>query len=282
MTTPRLSPSATAHGARTAIVAAAPSLWRNLACQVPAYVVVARRVVRGTVFTSFVAPVLFLLGMGVGLGTFIDRNSAGVGGAPSYLVFLAPGLLALHCMQVAAGEASYPIVAGLKWTRFYHAMAATPLRVVDIVLGALGFIVVRLLLVAAVFSLVLLAFGAASSWRWALAVAAAVVVGTAHAAPTMGMAGWAENESWLPVYFRLLILPMGLFSGAFFPLSQLPELLQTLAWFTPLWHGVELVRGLGLGALGPAAAGLHVGYLLVWVAVGTALAVRTFARRLVS
>ena len=279
----KLDQSATLQGSlsRPQLVAATPSLWRNLGCQVPAYVVVARRVLRGTVFTSFVAPVLFLVGMGVGLGTFIDRNTAGVGGASSYLGFIAPGLLALHCMQVAAVESSYPVMAGLKWTKFYHGMAATPLRVVDIVLGALGFILVRLFLVASVFSVVLVAFGAVSSWTWIFAVLAAVLVGAAHAAPTMAVAGWADNESWLPMYFRLLVLPMGLFSGAFFPLSQLPYALEVVAWFTPLWHGVELVRGLSLSSLSLPAAGLHVGYLSVWAVLGTALAVRTFGNRLV-
>lgn len=267
---------------RPVLQAAHPSLVQNLARQAPAYVVIFRRVLRGTMFSGFVAPVLLLLGMGVGLGGFIDRNAgSGVGGAPSYLLFLAPGLLAMHAMQIAAFESSYPVVAGLKWTKFYHAMAATPLRVVDIVLGALAFVVVRLLIVSAVFSLVLLAFGAVTSWRWLFAILAAVLVGAAHAAPTMAMAGYAREESWLAMYFRLMIVPMGLFSGAFFPLSQLPDLLQVVALVIPLWHGVELVRGLALHTLTWPGGLLHVGYLLIWTAVGTVLAVRTFSRRLV-
>ncbi len=267
---------------RPPLSAVRPSLLSNLARQVPAYVVIFRRVLRGTMFSGFISPVLFLLGMGLGLGGIIDRNaSSGVGGAPSYLLFIAPGLLAMHAMQIAAFESSYPIVAGIKWTKIYHAMAATPLRVVDIVLGALGFIVVRLLIVSVVFSLVLYAFGAVTSWLWVLAVLAAVLVGAAHAAPTMAVAAWAKDESWLAMYFRLLIIPMGLFSGAFFPLSQLPEALQVVAWFVPLWHGVELVRGLTLGTLTAGAGLLHVGYLLLWTVVGSVVAVRTFGRKLV-
>jgi lipooligosaccharide transport system permease protein len=220
--------------------------------------------------------------MGLGLGGFIDRNDpAGVGGAPSYLLFIAPGLLAMHAMQIAAFESSYPIVAGIKWTKVYHAMAATPLRVVDIVVGALCFILVRLLIVSVVFSLVLLAFGAVTSWLWIPAILAAVLVGAAHAAPTMAMASWARNESWLSMYFRLLIIPMSLFSGAFFPLSQLPAFMQVVAWFVPLWHGVELVRGLTLNTLTPGAGLIHVGYLLAWTVVGALVSVRTFGRKLV-
>jgi lipooligosaccharide transport system permease protein len=267
---------------RPGVRAVRPSLLHNLGRQVPAYVVIFRRVLRGTVFSGFVSPVLFLLGMGVGLGTLIDRTSTGgVGGAPTYLLFIAPGLLAMHAMQIAAFESSYPIVAGIKWTKVYHAMAATPLRVIDIVLGALGFILVRLLIVSVVFSLVLLAFGAVTSWWWVLAIPAAVLVGAAHAAPTMAMAGWAKNDSWLAMYFRLLIVPMGLFSGAFFPLSQLPAALQIVAWFLPLWHGVELVRGLTLHSLSLGMGLLHVGYLLLWTVGGGLLAVRTFGRKLV-
>jgi lipooligosaccharide transport system permease protein len=267
---------------RPELQATRPSLVQNLVRQAPAYVVIFRRVLRGTMFSGFVSPVLFLLGMGVGLGGFVDRNTGGgVGGAPSYLIFLAPGLLAMHAMQIAAFESSYPVVAGLKWTKFYHAMANTPLRVIDIVLGALGFVLVRLLIVTAVFTLVLLAFGAVTSWVWLLAVPAAVLVGAAHAAPTMAMAGFAREESWLALYFRLLIVPMGLFSGAFFPLSQLPHVLQVLARVVPLWHGVELVRGITLHTLSPSAGLVHVGYLLAWSVAGTLVAVRMFRRRLV-
>jgi lipooligosaccharide transport system permease protein len=261
---------------------AKPSLLTNLWRQVPCYLVVFRRVLRGTMFSGFVAPVLFLLGMGMGLGGFIDRHTgSGIGGAPNYLLFIAPGLLAMHAMQIAAAESSYPIVAGIKWTKVYHAMVATPLRVTDIVLGAFTFILVRLLIVSVVFTLVLLAFGAVNSWHWILAIAAAVLVGGAHAAPTMAMAGFAKNESWLAMYFRLLVIPMGLFSGAFFPLSQLPPALQVVAWFVPLWHGVELVRGLTLNTLTPEIGALHVGYLLAWTIAGALLAVRTFRRRLI-
>lgn len=266
---------------RPPLRAVRPSLLTNLASQVPAYVVIFRRVLRGTVFSGFVSPVLFLLGMGLGLGSIIDRNAtSGVGGAPSYLFFIAPGLLAMHAMQIAAFESSYPIVAGIKWTKVYHAMAATPLRVIDVVLGALGFILVRLLIVSVVFSLVLWAFGAVTSWLWVLAILAAVLVGAAHAAPTMAVAAWAKDESWLALYFRLLIIPMGLFSGAFFPLSQLPDALQVVAWFVPLWHGVELVRGLTLGTLTPGAGLIHLSYLLAWTVVGSVLAVHTFGRKL--
>jgi lipooligosaccharide transport system permease protein len=266
---------------RPPLLAVQPSLIRNLGRQVPAYLVIFRRVLRGTVFSGFVAPVLFLIGMGLGLGGFVDRNTGtGIGGAPTYLLFIAPGLLAMHAMQVAAFESSYPIVAGIKWTKVYHSMAATPLRVIDIVLGALGFIGARLLIVSVVFSLVLLAFGAVTSWLWIFAIVASVLIGLAHAAPTMAMASWAKNESWLPMYFRLLIIPMGLFSGAFFPLSQLPAFAQVIAWFVPLWHGVELVRGLTLGTLAPGPGLVHVLYLLAWTVVGTVLASRNFGRRL--
>jgi lipooligosaccharide transport system permease protein len=258
------------------------SLLRNLARQVPNYLVVSRRVFRGTVFSGFVAPVLFLVGMGLGLGMFVDRHSTtGVGGAPSYLDFIAPGLLAMHAMQTAAFESSYPIVAGMKWTKTYHAMASTPLRVIDIVFGAFGFVLVRLLVVCAVFTGVLVIFGAARTWVWLLAIPAALLVGAAHAAPTIAVAGGIESDSWLTMYFRLLIIPMGLFSGAFFPIDQLPEALQLLARVVPLWHGVELIRGLSLGTLAPGPGLIHAGYLALWTAAGAGLAVIMFRRRLV-
>jgi lipooligosaccharide transport system permease protein len=80
---------------------------------------------------------------------------------------------------------------------------------------------------------------------------------------------------------RFLVVPMFLFSGTFFPISALPAALQVIAWLTPLYHGVALSRDLALGAGDGASAALHVGYLLLWTAAGTALAARLFARRLV-
>ena len=239
-----------------------------------------RRTWRGSVFTNFLLPVLYLLAMGVGLGGYVDDGGAARSlGGVDYLDFLAPGLLATTVFQNAVGASTWPVLGAIKWDKTYHAMLATPLRVRDVLLGTLAFIGARLALTATVFLLVLVAFGVASSPSAVLALPAAVLVGMAHATPIIAFTSCLERPSGFVLLFRLGVVPMFLFSGAFFPVSQLPALLQGLARVMPLYHGVELVRALVLGTYG-AGDLLHVVYLVGWLLVGFWLADRLLARRL--
>lgn len=240
-----------------------------------------RRTWKGSVVTSFLVPFLTLAAMGVGLGSFVDDNSkdAALGGV-TYLAFIGPGLLAVTAMQTGVFEASYPILGGFKWHKTYFAMAATPLRAVDIVNSQLIFLAFRVLLPSAVFVGVLAVFGVADSWWGApLAVLAAVVLGMAHAAPVAALSSRLRDESAFALVFRLGVLPMSLFSGAFFPIDQLPDGVAWLAYLTPIWHGVELCRDLMLRSIG-AADLWHLGYLAAVAAVGWRLTVTGFEKRL--
>ena len=240
-----------------------------------------RRTWRGSAITNFLLPVLYLVAMGVGLGAYVDDGGAtrSLGGV-AYLDFLAPGLLATTVFQNAVGASTWPVMGAIKWDKTYHAMLATPLRVRDILLGNLWFVAARLALTAAVFLLVLVLFGVTHSWWAVLALPAAVLVGMAHATPIFAYAAWLERVTGFMLLFRLGVIPMFLFSGAFFPISQLPDPLQWLAEVMPLYHGVELVRGLvlGTGELGPQL--LHAGYLGCWLLGGFWLADRMLTRRL--
>lgn len=239
-----------------------------------------RRVWRGSLFSSFLQPTLFLTAMGVSLGALIDNGDAVLPGGVRFLHFLAPGLLAAACMQTATFESSFPITGKMVWHRNYEAIHATPIGVVDLVLGELAWIGVRLSMVAAAFTLVIAAFGVRRS-PWALlAVPAAVLTGLAFAAPILAYAATLKVGSAFNTLFRFVITPLFLFSGVFFPVTQLPEWLQPLAWFTPLFHGVALTRGLTLGTLESPDWVVHLGYLAAMAAAGVFLAVRTFERKL--
>ena len=122
-----------------------------------------RRTFKSSVFTSFLSPVLFLTAMGLGLGGYVDRSGGAALGGLTYLQFLAPGLLAATVMQAAAFEATFPIIGGLNWQRTFHAMYATPLSPRDIALGNLLWMAIRLGMIATVFTVVIIAFGAAHS-----------------------------------------------------------------------------------------------------------------------
>jgi lipooligosaccharide transport system permease protein len=113
-----------------------------------------------------------------------------------------------------------------------------------------------------------------------LTLPAALLTGLAFAAPITAVAARLENDAGFAGIQRFGIVPMFLFSGTFFPVSQLPAVFQWIAYATPLWHGVALARGLALGTLDGVAALLHVGYLALWIALGVALAVRSLRKRL--
>lgn len=236
-----------------------------------------RRVWRGSVFSSFVMPVLFFLGMGLAVGEYVDR---GGGLDVPYLRFIAPGLLAFTGLQIALMESGYPVHGMFKWHKIYFGMASAPPRPVDMIAGQLGYIALRVLVAALAFLLVMLPFGAVASAWAAVAPAVAVLVGLSVATPMFAYSATIRSDSMLAIIFRFGMLPMMLFSGTFFPVSQLPGALQPLAYATPLWHGVELCRAAVLGTGTPWPLPLHLGYLALWVVVGFALAHARFTRRL--
>jgi lipooligosaccharide transport system permease protein len=239
-----------------------------------------RRTWRGSVFNSFLNPVLFLGAMGLGLGGYVDQsNPASLDGVP-YLAFLAPGLLAATAMQTAAGEATFPILAAIAWVRQFPAMLATPIRITDIVLGQIAYFLLRLLLVTSIFVAVIVLLGAAESPTIVLAIPAAVLTGLAFATPIAALASTLKDGSEFSLLFRFGITPLFLFSGTFFPIQQLPPVLQAIAWITPLYQGVALTRGLALGTLDPIAGAFHVSYLVAMTVVGAILFDRLLARRL--
>jgi lipooligosaccharide transport system permease protein len=238
-----------------------------------------KRVWRGTIISSAVTPVIYLLAFGFGLGTLVDRTTDLPEGI-TYLEFVAPGLLAATAMQIASFEASWPVLSAIKWSRQYHAMLATPLRISDIVLGHQGFIAFRMLMTATIYLAAIAAFGAVNSPLGILAIPVTVLVGLAFAAPIAAWGAYTENEASFVAIFRFLILPMFLFSGTFFPIDRLPEVLQLVAYVTPLWHGVDLCRMLTLGEVDVPLALLHVGSLVAFTAAGLALAFWSYRRRL--
>ncbi len=240
-----------------------------------------RRTWRASVLSSFVLPTLFVVGFGLSVGSFVDRG--GQLGPVHYLDFIVPGMLASTALQVAFGESSFPVFSKFEWIRTYHAMVATPLRVVDIVGGDLLFLLLRVLATSVVFLAVTAAFHAVHSW-WAIAVLpVAALLGVAVAAPIFAFAARVDQDGYFPMLMRFVVIPMSLFAGVFFPVDRLPEALRWLAYLSPLWHAVVLCRAAtlpGFGVSVGAAVG-HLAYLAAWAAAGFWLALRTFRRRLV-
>ena len=239
-----------------------------------------RRTWRGSIYSSVMNPVLYLGAMGLGLGTLVDKHGPASLGGVSYLVFLAPGLLAAQAMQTAMGESTYPVLGSVKWLKTYQAAAATPLRPGDIFHGHLLFTTMRLAMNCSVFVVVMAAFGAVRS-AWVLAaLPVAVLTGLAFAAPVEAYAVSRTTDQSFSMLYRFGLIPLFLFSGTFFPISQLPGWIRPLAYVTPLWHGVALCRSLSLGTATVGAALGHVAYLAALAAAGIAAGHRAYRRRL--
>ena len=244
------------------------------------HLTVYRRTWKGSVFMSFLSPVLFLAAMGLGLGSLISRGPSRTVDGLSYLVFLAPGLLAASAMQSAYVETTYPIMARIQWQRTYEGMLATPIAVLDVLAGELGWLTFRLALGSSAFFIVMLLFGTIHSVMAPLAILAAILTGLAFAAPILAWTATRRTDQSFALIGRFVITPLFLLGGVFFPLRQLPHLVQGIAWVTPLAHGVALARSASLGVLAPSD-GIHLAVLLLYAAIGIATARITLQRRLV-
>jgi lipooligosaccharide transport system permease protein len=238
-----------------------------------------RRVWRGSVVSSIVNPVFYLAALGIGLGTLVNNSPTRPGGV-SYAHFVAPGLLAAAAMQIAVTESTWPVLGSFKWTRQYFAMAATPLGPGSILAGHQLFVASRIAVSCTAYLGVIAAFGGIASWHAIFAVPAALLTGLAFSAPVEAYAASIEADTGFSALFRFGVVPMFLFSGTFFPVSRLPQVLEWVAYATPLWHGVDLARGLILGTTGAGRALVHSAYLLAWILGGLALARSRYARRL--
>jgi lipooligosaccharide transport system permease protein len=244
------------------------------------FLVAYRRTWRGSAFSGFLSPLLYLGSLGFGLGALVDAGTRGGVGGVRYALFVAPGVLVATAMQTAIGESTYPVMGAIVWQRIYFGMLATPLRVIDVLLGHLSFIALRLALVSSSFAVVGVLLGAFRSWWILAAVPIAVLTGVAHAGPVMAYAARIETDAGFAVVFRLVMVPMFLFAGTFFPVEQLPVFIRPVAWVTPLWHGTESVRSLVLGTADLWGVLGHLGYLTVWAIGGVWLATGQYRRRL--
>jgi lipooligosaccharide transport system permease protein len=246
------------------------------------WAVVYRRTWKGSVITSFVVPLLYILAMGVLLGGFIEGDPDQLEGATTYLAFVAPGMLAATSMTTVFGEVTYPVMGMIKWHKTYFSMVATPLTVGDIVASTLGFVVFRVATVSAVFLAVTAPFGVFESVGGVVvAFFVQLLIGLAFATPIYALTSAMKDESAFALVFRLGMIPLFLFSGAFFPISNLSTPMEWFARATPLWHGVDLTRMLVLGDVDAGLALVHVAYLVLLTAVGWWLTVHLLTRRLV-
>lgn len=230
--------------------------------------------------SSLLTPVLYLIAMGVGLGTLVDAGSGGVAGVP-YLTFVAPALLVSTVVMSAGSEMTFPVMDGFKWSKLYFARSSTAASPVQVAVGEVVAVGIRFLIEALVFWLILVIAGVVGVGSWPIIVVAALA-GMALGTPLMAYAATLENEGFqFSMVQRFVIAPMFLFAGTFFPLESMPVYLQPIGWISPMWHGTQVARLLAFGLDVPGwMVAIHLGVLVAFTLGGTVLAARFFNRRL--
>jgi len=232
---------------------------------------------------SIANPVLYLVSIGLGVGAYIDKNTGGMGvDGVSYITFLAPALLATAAIQGALDESVYPTLEGFKWNKIFFSMNSTPLSGNHIATGVFLNSLIRVIFTAVIYWFVMLAFGVLESPRAWLAIFTAVMAGAAFGAMMQALAGMLENEDiFFTVLQRFVIMPLFLFSGTFYPLTNMPIYLQWIGWISPLWHATELGRWLSYGhEISTLMLYTHFIFLNSLLLIGIIASRRIFTRRL--
>jgi lipooligosaccharide transport system permease protein len=232
-------------------------------------------------FSTFIAPVLVLTALGVGLGGLVDSGTRDLDGL-TYLSFVTPGLLVASVVQTAAGNSLWPVMAGHRWIGFHHAQVSSPLSAADVYGGQVVWTVVRAFLQASVFVIAGTAIGGVGSWWAVAAVPVAALTAASFAAGLAAFAATQDSDAAFDVVLRVVIVPLYLFSGTVFPVEQLPGTFRVVVALFPMWHGVELARGATTGSIRAGAALGHVAVLLAYTGTGWWWGIRAFRRRLTS
>lgn len=230
--------------------------------------------------TAIGTPFLYLFAFGIGLATLITQNVGPVPGI-TYLEFVAPALLASAAVLVAMEEYTFGILLGLKWNATYVGMNAAPITGRQIVDGIMIFVAIRMFITSAIYFVMMALFGAVPSPWGVLTIVAGMLGGFAFAPVAAYSATIQEDRGQFAILQRTIILPLTLFSGTVFPLTQLPMFLQWIGWLSPLWHASELGRQFVYGPTEPIWLTIaHVLYLLALGVLGWQLAVRNVTKRL--
>ena len=219
--------------------------------------------------SGFFEPVLFLISMGVGLGSIVGTVQGPGGGEISYAAYTAPALLAVSAMNGAVYDSTWNVFFKMNFAKLYQGMLYTSLGPLDVALGEIFLALLRGLLYAMGFTAVMGVMGLITT-PWALLmVPASVLIAFGFASIGMGITSFLKTFQQMD-WVNFVMLPMFLFSATFYPLSVYPQAIQWLIQAMPLWHGVELLRQISVGTF-TAATPIHIGYYLVMTAVGMLL-----------
>lgn len=233
------------------------------------------------IVSGFFEPLFYLIGIGYGLGTFVGTVEVAPGFTIPYAAFVAPGLLAMAAMNGAIAETIFNVFFKLNFQRTYDGILATPLGIREIAIGELIWSLMRGAGYSVAFVLLMLVLGLLFSWWAILVVPGAVLLGAAFSGAGLATTSFLKTVQDFDLPMGLVVMPMFLFGGVFFPLDVYPDAVRWIIEALPLYRGVHLFRGLTTGILDPVML-IDVAYLLVFTAIGLAIAMRQMERRLIS
>ena len=224
------------------------------------------------VLSGFFEPVFYLASLGIGLGALVGDVQTSQGVAVSYAAFIAPALLAVSAMNGAIYDSTWNVFFRLNYGKLYEGMLATSLGPLDVALGEILYALLRGLAYATGFMIIMQILGLNLSWTAILALPAVLLIAFGFASLGMGVTSYMKTFQQMD-WINFVLLPMFLFSATFYPITVYPEWVQHIVMALPLWHGVELIRGLTTGIL---SLGMlwHVLYYIVMIAVGLVFTTR--------
>jgi lipooligosaccharide transport system permease protein len=234
-----------------------------------------RHVYRSTIISNLMDPLIYLLALGFGLGAYVTRIEG-----LSYIQFIAPGLIASSIMTAASFETTINTFVRINFDRVYEAMMATPVTVEDIVVGELFWATTRSTIYATVMLVVVVALGLVHSWFAILVPFMGVLGGLMFAVIGLTYTSFLKSIYHVNYFFTLFVTPLFLFSGVFYPLDPLPQIVKYIAFFSPLYHLVSVVRPLVLGNVGMPVV-FDLAWILVFLAIFTAVPVNLLRSKLV-
>ena len=228
-------------------------------------------------------PLFYLIAVGIGIGVLVEKSSgtSGTSGI-KYIAFIAPALLANSAIAAVMDECVFPTIEGFKWRKLFYAQNATPITGRQIALGVYLSALCRAIFSVTIYYMLLIAFNVVDFGVSALLIPVAVLGGGAFGAVILYAAAKIEkDDQFFNILGRLVIMPMFLFSGTFFPLSSMPIYLQPIGWISPLWHATELGRESAFDyGIGTTMVLIHIIFLTSLVAFGLFLSRRQFETRL--
>jgi len=232
------------------------------------------------IFSGVFEPIFYLIGIGLGIGGIIDGLTLPDGRTISYVAYVAPALMATAAMNGAVFETIFNVFFKLNFAKVYDGVLATPMGITEIAIGEMMWALMRAALYAVAMFVIMLVLGLILSPWGVLMVPAALLVAAAFSAAGLAGTSYLRTVNDFDVPMGLIVMPMFLFSGTFFPIEAYPAPIQVFMELTPLYHAINLIRGLSLGVIGLAQLWDFV-YLVVFFAISMWIAMRQMERKLI-